>query len=247
MSALRIGAAQTASVAADIDANIEIHLAAIDAARAARVDILVFPELSLSGYELGAMAACAMQAGDARLERLRAAGDGMTVVVGAPVANRDGKPSIGAITLFADGGSAIYRKHFVHASENGHASPGTALVQQHESHGVPFALAICADTGRDEHAHAASVSGAALYLAGSLVSVGGYERDAANLATRARKYRMGVLMANHGADSGGYFSAGRSAFWAPGGELVVAAPGPGSLLVVAERRGVSWSGEVCPL
>ena len=44
-----------------------------------------------------------------------------------------------------------------------------------------------------------------------------------------------VLMANHGGRSGAYQSAGRSAFWAPGGEPVVAAPGTGNTLVIASK------------
>lgn len=55
---------------------------------------------------------------------------------------------------------------------------------------------------------------------------------------------MGVLMANHGGPSGAYQSAGRSAFWAPGGELVVAAPGAGNALLIASRATGRWRGEV---
>ena len=49
---LRIAAAQSASVPLDIAANLLRHLDFIDAAAREQVELLVFPELSLSGYEL---------------------------------------------------------------------------------------------------------------------------------------------------------------------------------------------------
>lgn len=49
---LRIAAAQSTSVAGDITANMLIHTRFINAAHQAGVALLVFPELSLCGYEL---------------------------------------------------------------------------------------------------------------------------------------------------------------------------------------------------
>ena len=48
----RIGVAQIAPVLGDVDANLSTHVAAVDRARAEKIDLLVFPELSLTGYRL---------------------------------------------------------------------------------------------------------------------------------------------------------------------------------------------------
>lgn len=239
MAGLRYAAAQYASVPLDIAANITHHLAFVDAAREAGVQLLVFPELSLCGYELAGMAACALKADDARLAPLRerATSAGMTIVVGAPLANADALPAIGALTFHADGRTSSYRKHFLHAGEEQHVTAGSAISQLHDVRGTQVALAICADTGQQQHAHAAAVAGAELYAAGSLMSAGGYDKDTAQLAGYAKLFGMGVLMANHAHASGGYQSAGRSAIWARGGELIVAAPGPGEMLVIAGDNG----------
>lgn len=239
MSALRIAAAQSASIPLDIEANLRRHLDFLDAAAAEGVELLVFPELSLCGYELEGLAGCALRADDERLDLLaeRARAAGMTVIVGAPIANPAGLPWIGAITLHADGRRSVYRKRFLHGGEERHASAGSAISHIVEAGGVRVALAICADTGNTQHAHAASVSGASLYAAGSLITPGGYAHDAAQLAGYARLFRMDVLLANHAAPSGGLESAGRSAFWRAGGELAGAAPGPGELLLVASGGG----------
>ncbi|MDQ1831486.1 carbon-nitrogen hydrolase family protein [Massilia scottii] len=239
MAGLRYAAAQSASVPLDIAANVKRHLAFIDAASEAGVQLLVFPELSLSGYELPGMAACALRADDDRLAPLRerAASANMTVVVGVPLANANALPAIGAITFHADGRSSVYRKHFLHAGEEQHVTAGSAISQLHDVRGVKVALAICADTGQQQHAHAAAVAGAELYAAGSLISAGGYDKDTGQLAGYAKLFGMGVLMANHAHASGGYESAGGSAIWTSGGELVIAAPGPGEMLVIADDNG----------
>lgn len=235
MTTLRIAAAQSASIALDIAANAARHLDFIDTAAEHRVELLVFPELSLSGYEPAGLAGCALRADDMRLDALaeRAKAAGMTVVVGAPIVNPAGPPFIGAITLHADGRRSVYRKHFLHAGEERHVSAGNAISQLHEIGGVQVALAICADTCNTQHAHAARVAGASLYAAGSLISPGGYAKDSEELAGYARLYRLDVLLVNHAAPSGPFDSAGRSAFWTAGGELACAAPGAGELLLLA--------------
>jgi len=55
---------------------------------------------------------------------------------------------------------------------------------------------------------------------------------------------MAVLMANHGGLTGGWEPAGRSAIWAAGGALVVAAPGAGDMLVTGTMDADHWTGAV---
>lgn len=51
MTALTLAAAQTISIPGDVPANIQRHLAFMQAAAQQGVQLLVFPELSLTGYE----------------------------------------------------------------------------------------------------------------------------------------------------------------------------------------------------
>jgi hypothetical protein len=55
---------------------------------------------------------------------------------------------------------------------------------------------------------------------------------------------MPVLLANHGAPTGGYACVGRSAFWQADGGCLVAAPGDGSCLVIVRRVAGAWQGEI---
>jgi predicted amidohydrolase len=242
-----LAAAQSPSVAGDIDANVGMHLTFIDAARQAGADLLLFPELSLCGYELPLLRDCLLAPGDARLAPIRAAAHAanMTVIVGAPVIGDDaegGKPCIAAIGYGPDGAAWVYRKQYLHPGEDRYAQAAATGAQCRTLHGRRYAQAICADATHYRHAATAAADGAALYLAGVLISRAGYETDAGKMRQYAADFNMGVLMANHAAPSGGYDAAGRSAFWAPGGELIVQAEGPGNALVVV-RNEHGWRGQ----
>ena len=247
MPSIRLAAAQSVSVAGDIASNVLVHTRFIASAHRAGVDLLVFPELSLSGYELPLLRECALRPDDSRLAPIRdmARQTQMTVVVGAPLACEIGAlPSIAAFTFFPDGTTSIYCKQHLHSSEEKYAVAGEKTSRRHDLLGESYSLAICADTSHEQHAADAAATGASLYLAGVLVSEGGYPADSSNLQRYAASLNVGVLMANHGGPSGAYISAGRSAFWAPGGRLVAAAPGTGSLLLVASSYSGEWTGEL---
>lgn len=80
---MKIGGAQFASVCGDIDANIEIHLDWIARGRSEKLDLLVMPEMSLTGhYGTDNLLQSAMTFSDPRLLRLAKEARGMTVVVG---------------------------------------------------------------------------------------------------------------------------------------------------------------------
>lgn len=257
-SKFALAAAQSVSEAGDVNSNLQAHLAFIDAAHAAGVQLLLFPELSLSGYEPGLVADCVLTPDDARLAPLRAKVQttGMVVIVGAPVPNQGSKPAIGAITFFPDGSHSIYRKQYLHPGEEGFASPcPNAPTSDKPEPSKTFALsgeeigqAVCADITHTQHPALAAQAGATLYLAGVLESERGYAADAPAMQSYAKEHRMGTLMANHGGNSGGYVTAGQSAFWAPTGECVAKAPGPGAYLVIARKSqteaGAVWTGEV---
>ena len=67
----KIAAAQIGSIRGDVAANVARHEAAIRAAAANGVSVVVFPELSLVGYEPDIAASLAFTDDDIRLEPLR--------------------------------------------------------------------------------------------------------------------------------------------------------------------------------
>ena len=80
---LKVGAAQFPSAIADVDANMDLHLDWIAQARANGLDLLVFPELSLTGHHgPQKLLECAMKRDDPRLGRLAEAAGDMAVIIG---------------------------------------------------------------------------------------------------------------------------------------------------------------------
>nr|WP_315416761.1 carbon-nitrogen hydrolase family protein [uncultured Pseudomonas sp.] len=246
MTALTLAAAQTVSIAGDVPANIHRHLAFMRAAADNGVQVLVFPELSLTGYEPFLAAELAIEPEAAVLVPLRemARELRLTAVVGMPVrlASQEGV-LISALVLGADGSLGVYTKQHLHPGEALAfvAGPGGAALERGDER---IALAVCADFSHASHPRRAAEAGATVYAAGVLISEGGYAADSALLQGYAAEHGLLVLMANHGGPSGGWACAGRSAIWAPDGRLIAAAPGVGDALVIAQGEGGRWAGRV---
>jgi predicted amidohydrolase len=249
MTALVFAAAQCSVRAGDMPENIRRHLVFMDMAHRHGVRFLLFPELSLTGYEPALADAFARKAGSPALAallaplRARARDTGMTVAVGLPLRPESGgKPLVAACILHADGALTVHTKQHLHGGEEryfGAGAGGGPLAIG----ALPVALSICADFGVPGHAADAARAGARLYAASVLVGEGGYATDTAILAGHARTHRMAVLMANHGGATGGWSAAGRSAFWNDDGALVAAVPGPGDHLLVVAQQGGAWKGK----
>jgi predicted amidohydrolase len=246
VTALTLAAAQSLSIAGDVRANLQRHLTFMRVAAEHAVQLLVFPELSLTGYEPCLAAELAITPEDKLLAPLRemARELRLTAVVGMPIRLApEAGVMIGALVLGADGSLAVYTKQHLHPGEETAfiAGQGGAVLEWVDDR---IALAVCADFSHASHPHAAAEAGATVYAAGVLISEAGYATDSTLLQGYAAKHGLLVLMANHGGPSGGYVCAGRSAIWAAGGRLLAAAPGVGDALVLARREGGEWAGQV---
>lgn len=214
-------------------------------AAACDVSVIVFPELSLTGYEPDLAAALAFTSGDGRLAPLRrlVTQHPIALVVGAPVRNGAGNPAIGAFVFTPDGDVRTYLKMHLGASERAHFSQGDRPLAV-DVGGQKLGIAICADSSRASHPATYAELGATIYAAGVFLTEEWYVTDVPRLQSYAAAYGMLTLMANHGSSTGTHESVGRSAAWAPGGELLVQAGGVERVLVTATLEETGWRGEV---
>jgi len=245
MADLVIAAAQATSIGGDIAANVAEHARWVAAAGDLGVQLLVFPELSLTGYEPAIARARTLAPEDARLDPLRnlAVQLRMAVVAGAPMASENGRCRLAALAFLPDGSVSTYSKQHLHPGEEVFFQPGGGgdLLR---IGGETVALAICADASYPKHASSAASRGASVYAAGVLITEKGYAADAALLERYATEHGMTYLMANYAAPTGGWFPAGKSAIWCAGGRRVAAATGTEQALVVATRESGGWRGAV---
>ena len=208
---LTIAVAQPLCTACDVAANAAQHALLV---RAAGARVVVFPELSLTGYEL-AGAPVVDPAGPA-LDPLRqaCAETSSVALAGAPVAGPAARPSIGVIAVGAAGARVAYRKLWLSEEEARRFDPGTGP-QALGVDGWRLGLAVCKDTGTPGQVAATAGLGIDVYVAG-LVMHPDERREQERRARRiAREFGVFVAFAGFaGATGSGYGrTAGRSGIW----------------------------------
>lgn len=243
---LVIAVAQPRCVSFDVAANALAHAATV---RAAGARVVVFPELSLTGYELEAEA---VSVGDPRLAPIveACAAVGALALVGAPVQRDDGRSHIAMLAVAGRGVSVAYRKLWLGTAEAERFTAGSAPAAV-EVDGWRLGLAICKDTGVPRHAADTAALGMDVYVAGTVKTA-----DEATLqAERARRvaidHGVWVAVASFAGPTGGGFdqTAGRSSIWAPNGTAVTEAgsePGEITRATLPAEAEASASAESLP-
>jgi predicted amidohydrolase len=226
-----IAVAQPPCVSFDVAGNALAHAAAV---REAAARVVVFPELSLTGYELDARV---VEPHDPRLAPIveACAETGSLALVGAPVAG----DHIAMLAVDGTGVTVVYRKMWLGTAEAGRFTPG-AKPAVLDVDGWRLGLAICKDTGVPQHAADTAALGMDVYVAGTVKSV----EEAALQDERARRvatdHHVHVAVASFAGSTGGGFdrAAGRSSIWSPDG-VVLAQAGPEVGAFVRARLGGS--------
>ena len=148
MRSLTVALAQLDVTVGDLDGNAEKIRAGIDRARSEGAQLVLFPELALTGYPPEDLLIKTRFLRDAaeRLDELAEAADGIVAIVGYPQLRDD---VYNAAAVLADGGvQAVYRKMYLPNygvfDEQRYFQQGTepALI---EVEGVPVGITICED------------------------------------------------------------------------------------------------------
>jgi predicted amidohydrolase len=210
-------------VAHDVTRNAAQHAELI---RRARSRLVVFPELSLTGYELDAEA---IDPRDPRLGPIVDACDatGSVALVGAPVAG----DHIAMLAIDATGVAIVYRKTYLGGDEPQRFVPGdTPAVLDVD--GWRVGLAICKDLGVRQHASDTAALGIDAYVAGVLEAAADADLIEARAARVADDHVVWVAVASFAGSTGGGFecAAGGSSIRTPDGNVVARADSaPGAI------------------
>lgn len=230
-AAVKLAAAQVASTPGDLAANVRRHVAFVDRAAALGVDVVVFPELSLIGYEPSLAADTAMSADDPTLRPLQDASDrlGMVVAVGAALAT-PGLPRIAMLVFRPSASVTVHAKRHLHDDELPWFSPGGDATV-FDVGGKRLAPAICFEALQREHVDAVVALGATVYLASIAKHARGVDEAHAWLGAVAREHRLTVVLANAVGPFTEGVADGRSATWRPDGTLAESLDATGEGLV----------------
>jgi predicted amidohydrolase len=238
---MKIASAQIEAQIGDIKGNLEKHLEMINIAVQNDVDLIVFPEMSLSGYCREEGKALAMKASDEAVMKLQEMADAynLVIIIGAPI-EIDNKLFIGSYILRPNSMAKIYTKQYLHTGEDVYYSSSfdynPTIVIKDEI----IALAICADIDNFQHPKDAKKCACTLYMASIFFSTNGIDTGHELLAQYAKEYSFCVLMSNFSGELWDTEAGGRSAFWGKNGELVGELETDKKGLLVLEKRGGNW-------
>jgi predicted amidohydrolase len=235
---LKVAAAQIESAYGDIAVNLKKHLDCISEARAAAVDFLVFPELSLTGHSAGKEAPqLALDANHDVIRRIGEASGDMQTVFGFIEEGPGALFYNSVITVGNQANGFLHRK--VNLATYGRLNDGKYYARGDEvaccslDSSWKIGTPICADLWNPALVHALACSGATLLAApisSAIEAVGeGFDNPGGwdlNLRFYAMTYGLPIVMANR------IGTEGTLNFW--GGSRVLDAFGN----VVAEAAGV---------
>jgi predicted amidohydrolase len=215
---MKVCVAQVKPVKGDIPQNIENHKKLISLAVSCRAEIIVFPELSITGYEPELAKELATTAEDSRFDDFQEISDAQNVMIGigVPLTSNEGI-TISMVIFHPHKARQTYSKKYIHADEEGFFISGsndTVLLGQ-----TNIALAICYELSIPVHSLYAYENGGRIYLASVAKTAAGVEKAGKSLADIARKYSMIVLMANCIGHCDNFESGGKTAVWNADGVL----------------------------
>ena len=217
---MKICVAQTRPVKGDIQSNIDNHKKLIGLAVSTGADIIIFPELSLTGYEPELSRELATDQDDSRFDDFQKISDTKQITIGVGVPTKNNTGTCISMVLFQPHETRqTYSKKFLHADEEEFFISGqsfTGLIGKQAN----IALAICYELSVPEHSENAFRSGAEIYIASVAKSAIGVEKASKSLADIAHKYSMTVLMSNCVGYCDNFESAGKTSIWNKKGLLV---------------------------
>jgi len=217
---MKVAIVQTEPIKGNIEKNVENHIKWIIEAIQQKADMIVFPELSLTGYEPDLAEELATNQDDSRLDELQILSNrnGITIGVGLPT-RKDELLFVSMIFFQPNQKRITYSKQYLYHTETSIFTAGTnPLVLTFDTEVI--SPAICYETSNKAHCEYANQHKATMYLASVLSSIGGIDVELKKLSAIARNYNMVTCMANYVGKSGGYECAGKSSVWNEKGELM---------------------------
>ncbi len=238
---MKLCVAQSRPAAGNIEQNIQHHRRLIDLALAHEANVVIFPELSITGYEPTLAKQLATIADDCRFDIFQTISDAKQIVIGigVPIKSKD-DICISMVLFHPRAARQVYSKEYIHADEEPFFISGqnssVVIASQPE-----IALAICYELAIAEHAEHAAKSGAKFYLASVCKTAKQLEGTTARLAAIARQYSMTVLMANCVGQCDGALCGGRSSVWNSQGVLLgqLDAANEGILVLDTDTQGLT--------
>ncbi len=216
---MKIALAQTRPVKGDIAANLDDHIRYIKQAAGRGAELVLFPELSVSGYEPSLAQDLAFEADDHRLDILQELVDELNIHVcaGAPLRSNE-SVYIGMFILSPKAQREWYTKQYLHDDELPFFKAGAKANLRFETNNN-LSLSICYELSVPAHAEQAYRSGSKIYLSSVAKTPAGTEKAIAVLSELPSKFGMSVAMVNCVGTCDNFICGGKSTAWNNQGQV----------------------------
>lgn len=239
-----LASAQTSPKRFDINANLNDHYKLVALAANNKADLILFPELSITGYEREKVKELIFKKYDSRLDKLRnlSIKNQIIVIAGAPI-QIGMELYIGAFIIKPDDTISIYTKHFLHTGEDVIYKSSFDYNPIIKIESEQISLAICADINNPKHPENAKEVDTTIYLASIFWEPKDMDRAYKTLSNYAKKYSMNVLLSNYTGQSWGLDGGGQSGFWDNNGNLISNLNDTDPGLLIIEKNNCNWIGK----
>jgi predicted amidohydrolase len=233
---MKVALAQTRPVPGDIPANIEDHLRYVRKAVELHADAVVFPELSLTGYEPSLAAQSSVVLEDVRFQSLREMSVTNSILIAVGVPTRDESGIRISMLMFKPNDTlGFVSKMYLHPDELPYFVPGSSCLSA-ETGPDGLAVAICYELSIPEHTARVMRADVECYVASVAKSKLGVDQAMRRLADIASEYSKPTMMVNSVGPADNFECDGRSAVWNNQGKLVVQLPANREGMIVVDTE-----------
>jgi predicted amidohydrolase len=217
---MKVALAQTMPVKGDVGFNSTQHKKFIALALSSKADMILFPELSITGYEPELAKKLATTIDDIRFDDFQNISNrkNITICIGAPLKADNGV--LISMIIFQPGQvRKVYSKRYLHPDEKPYFINGQEQIFLGKDNHM-IAPAICYELSVPEHAKNAYANSADIYLVSVAKTTEGIDKAAQTLSHTAAIYSMTILLSNCVGYCDNFLSGGRSSVWNKKGGLV---------------------------
>ena len=213
---MRIALAQFESRKGEVQYNLKRHIEYVNIAARQGAELIVFPELSLSGYEPSIATDCSMHIHDERLDGLKSISrkNNICVALGLPL-HSDTLPFIGMAFFQKDKAVQSYAKQLLHEDEYPYFKAGDKAFMLHVAE-RNISFGVCYESIQKEHLDKAILAGADVYIASVAKPAEATSKAHDYFVERSKGLDIPLLLCNGVGPSDNFISAGRSTVWKKG-------------------------------
>lgn len=217
---MKICIAQTKSEKGNIQENIKNHLNIIKRALKLKSDLIIFPELSITGYEPNLAKELATNGDTNIFAPFQVVSDKfkISIGIGMPTKGTD-KPNISMFIFQPNRKHIIYSKQLLHKDELPYFKGGTNQIYL-DIKEKKIAIGICYETLQLDHFVNVHKNKTDIYIASVAKPKNGINKAYSHFPKISKTFNTPILMSNSIGFCDNFLSVGQSAVWNKKGDLI---------------------------